>query len=189
MAAESRSLRRIGVRPTRVFFNDTLLAGAELRIEPGGLTAFDWGCWPAGSRRRSPDSRASCRTPNRRRGVTARPAIWACRPGSPPAEPGLIRSGVKAVYQKTCWAMSPRAGTGPASGKVMLRASGGRELSEPVQILAQGIDRRRAVGRAAAADGGADRLALLDPDAPFVHGAAVGQARDRRRRPWLARRR
>ena len=41
------------------------------------------------------------------------------------AMPGFTMSAVKAVYQNICWAMSPRAGTGPASEKVMPWASGG----------------------------------------------------------------
>ena len=37
--------------------------------------------------------------------------------------PGLVMSAVKAVYQKTCWAICPCAGTGPASPKVIPVAS------------------------------------------------------------------
>src|SRR5215475_1393733 len=39
--------------------------------------------------------------------------------------PGFTMSAVKAVYQNTCWAMAPCAGTGPDSEKVMPAACGG----------------------------------------------------------------
>src|SRR5258707_696025 len=39
--------------------------------------------------------------------------------------PGLDSAAVKAVYQKTCCAMLPCPGTGPASEKVIPRACGG----------------------------------------------------------------
>src|SRR6478609_5321390 len=39
--------------------------------------------------------------------------------------PGLVMSAVNVVYQKTCWAMLPCAGTGPASLKFMPAASFG----------------------------------------------------------------
>ena len=42
--------------------------------------------------------------------------------------PGLAILAVKAVYQNICWAISPCAGTGPASPKVIPCARG-RERS------------------------------------------------------------
>ncbi len=39
--------------------------------------------------------------------------------------PSLTMSAVKAVYQKICCAISPWAGTGPDSEKVMPAAAGG----------------------------------------------------------------
>jgi hypothetical protein len=38
---------------------------------------------------------------------------------------GFTMSAVKAVYQNTCWAILPWAGTGPDSEKVMPCACGG----------------------------------------------------------------
>src|SRR6185436_8421778 len=40
-------------------------------------------------------------------------------------KPGLVMSAVKAVYQKICCAISPRAGTGPASENVIPMDCGG----------------------------------------------------------------
>ena len=47
---------------------------------------------------------------------------------------------------------------------------------QPLDILGQRIDRRRAVDAAAAADRGADRAAILDPDTPFIDRQAVRNA-------------
>src|ERR1700709_1613677 len=41
------------------------------------------------------------------------------------AEPGLVMDSEKVVYQKTCWAICPWPGTGPASRASMTAASGG----------------------------------------------------------------
>ncbi len=55
------------------------------------------------------------------------------------------------------------------------RARGG-VLAQPLHVFAQGVLGGRAVGRTAAFHAGAHRLAAVDPNAPFVHRDAVGNA-------------
>ena len=50
--------------------------------------------------------------------------------------PGFTMSAVKAVYQKICWAISPCAGTGPDSEKVMPCACGGAYFFSQSRYLA-----------------------------------------------------
>ena len=69
-----------------------------------------------------------------------------------------------------------RRAPGRTSQKVMPAACRRRIFLQPLQIFRDRIDRRRAVGVAAALDRGADRAATFHADAPFVDREAVRHA-------------